>query len=269
MVNQTVTDYKTNDIWSLGVIIYMIFNGESPFKGKNNFETFDNVKEAKFSYIKKDLPEDVVDLINNILIEDTDKRFNIKQIKEHKYFKDKNVNWETILDNKVPIDLEQLDKIDKLNIQINNNQNYWEQFCNGVNNNTNISIINLFESENDFKVQKKEIIPKIIQNFFYPEEEIQKKMEEIGGISGYMKKCGFKEKEIKLKMNNKQKIIYVYDSEKNDIIKKFELSEKTKVKLEKTNELIIDGERFRSSSSDINNWINNINRVINPEKLVL
>ena len=68
MVNQKITDYKTNDIWSLGIIIYMIFNGESPFKGKNDFMTLDKVKEGKFSYIKKDLPEDVVDLINNILM---------------------------------------------------------------------------------------------------------------------------------------------------------------------------------------------------------
>ena len=264
MVNQKITDYKTNDIWSLGIIIYMIFNGESPFKGKNDFMTLDKVKEGKFSYIKKDIPEDVVDLINNILIEDTDKRFNIKQIKEHKYFTDKNVNWETILNNKVPIDIEKLNQLDKLNIEKNNNENFWEQFCNDINNNTNSSNNNenyLLESENDFEVQKKEIPPKIINDFFYPKEKVEKKMEEIGGISGFMKKCGFIEKEVKLKMHIREKRIDVFDLEKNELIKKFELSEKTKIKVEK-NEFIIDGEKFRTSSSDINNWINNINKVI-------
>ena len=269
MVNQTITDYKTNDIWSLGIIIYMIFNGESPFKGKNDFMTLDKVKEGKFSYIKKDIPEDVVDLINNILIEDTDKRYNIKQIKEHKYFKDKNVNWDTILNNEVPIDLDKLNQLDKLNIEKNNNENFWEQFCNDINNNTNISNNNsenyLSESENDFEVQKKEIPPKIIQNFFYSKEKIEKKMEEIGGLSGLMKKPGFKEKEVKLKMNNKEKRIDVIELEKNEIIKKIELNEKTKIKVEKNNELIIDGERFRSSSSDVNNWFNNINKVIDSK----
>ena len=265
MVNQKITDYKTNDIWSLGIIIYMIFNGESPFKGKNDFMTLDKVKEGKFSYIKKDIPEDVVDLINNILIEDTDKRFNIKQIKEHRYFTDKNVNWETILNNKVPIDIDKLNQLDKLNIEKNNNENFWEQFCNDINNNTNVSNNNenyLLESENDFEVQKKEIPPKIIKDFFYPKEKVEKKMEEMGGISGFMKKYGFIEKEVKLKMHNREKRIDVFDLEKNELIKKFELSEKTKIKVEKNNEFIIDGEKFRSSSSDINNWINNINKVI-------
>ena len=264
MINQKITDYKTNDIWSLGIIIYLIFNGETPFKGKNDFITLDKVKECKFDYIKKDIPEDVVDLINNILIEDTNKRLNIKQIKEHKYFKDKNVNWETILNNKVPIDLEQLNQLDKLNIEKNNNENFWEQFCNDINNNTNNSNNDnnfLSETENDFEIEKKETSINIINNFFYPKEKIQEKIKEIGIMSGIMKKCGFIEKEVKLIMTNNEKRIDVYDLEKNEIIKKIELNEKTKIKGEK-NELTIDGEKFKSSSSDINNWINCINKVI-------
>jgi len=121
MVNQKITDYRTNDVWALGIIIYMLFNGESPFKDKNDFMTLDKVKEGKFTYIKKDIPEDVVDLINNILIEDTNKRLNIQQIKEHKYFKNNNINWDTILNNKVPIDLEKLNQLDKQSIENNNN----------------------------------------------------------------------------------------------------------------------------------------------------
>ena len=264
MINQKITDYKTNDIWSLGIIIYLIFNGETPFKGKNDFITLDKVKECKFDYIKKDIPEDVVDLINNILVEDTNKRLNIKQIKEHKYFKDKNVNWETILNNKVPIDLEQLNQLDKLNIEKNNNENFWEQFCNDINNNTNNSNNDnnfLSETENDFEIEKKENSINIINHFFYPKETVEKKIKEIGIMSGIMKKCGFIEKEVKLIMTNNEKRIDVYDLEKNEIIKKIELNEKTKKKKKKS-ELTIDGEKFKSSSSDINNWINSIKKVI-------
>ena len=281
MVNQNISDYKTNDIWALGIIIYMIFNGQSPFKDKNDFMTLDKVKEGKFKYIKENIPEDIIDLINNILIEDTNKRFNIEQIKEHKYFKNNNINWDTILENKVPIDLEKLNELNKLRIETNNNENFWEQFCNDINNNTNNDNNdidnndnndnnndndnnNLLES-NDFEVEKNEIPPKIIKNFFYPKEIIEKKMNEKEGMSGFMKKCGFIEKEVKLQMNNKEKRIDIFDLEKNELIKKIELNNKTKIKKEKQNELIIDGERFKTSSNDINNWFNNINKIIFSE----
>ena len=267
MVNQKITDYKTNDIWALGIIIYMIFNGVSPFKDKNDFMTLDKVKEGKFDFIKKDIPDDVIDLINNILIDDTNKRLNIKQIKEHKYFKNNNINWDTILQNKVPIDLEKLNQLNQLSIENNNNENFWEQFCNDINNNNNIcssnSENNLVESENDFEIQKSEVPIKIVNNFFYPKEKVEKKINEMNGISGFMKNCGFIEKEVKLKMYNKEKRIDVLDLEKNKIIKKFELSDKTKIKTDKANELFIDGEKFKSSPSDVNNWINKINEVIN------
>ena len=267
MVNQKITDYKTNDIWALGIIIYMIFNGVSPFKDKNDFMTLDKVKEGKFDFIKKDIPDDVIDLINNILIEDTNKRLNIKQIKEHKYFKNNNINWDTILQNKVPIDLEKLNQLNQLSIENNNNENFWEQFCNDINNNNNIcssnSENNLVESENDFEIQKSELPIKIVNNFFYPKEKVEKKINEMNGISGFMKNCGFIEKEVKLKMYNKEKRIDVFDLEKNKIIRKFELSDKTKIKTDKANELFIDGEKFKSSPSDVNNWINKINEVIN------
>ena len=264
MVNQKITDYRTNDVWALGIIIYMLFNGESPFKDKNDFMTLDRVKECKFEYIKKDVPEDVVDLINNILIEDTNKRLNIKQIKEHKYFKNNNINWDTILNNKVPVDLDKLNKLDKLSIENNNNENFWEQFCNDINkkNNNDNNSNNINESENDFEIQKNEIPPKIIKNFFYSKEEVEKKLEEMDGISGYMKKCGFIEKEVKLKMNNKEKRIDVYDLEKNEIIKKIEINKNTKIKIEKNNELIIEGEKYKSTSHYVNTWVNNINKVI-------
>ena len=267
MVNQKITDYKTNDIWALGIIIYMIFNGVSPFKDKNDFMTLDKVKEGKFDFIKKDIPDDVIDLINNILIDDTNKRLNIKQIKEHKYFKNNNINWDTILQNKVPIDLEKLNQLNQLSIENNNNENFWEQFCNDINNNNNIcssnSENNLVESENDFEIQKSELPIKIVNNFFYPKEKVEKKINEMNGISGFMKNCGFIEKEVKMKMYNKEKRIDVFDLEKNKIIKKFELSDKTKIKTDKANELFIDGEKFKSSPSDVNNWINKINEVIN------
>ncbi len=262
MVNQKITDYRTNDIWSLGIIIYMIFNGETPFKGKNDFITIDKVKEGKFEYIKKDIPEDVIDLLNNILIEDTTKRFDIKKVKEHKYFK--SINWDKVLENKVPIDLAKLEELRKLSIEKNNDENFWEQICNDININSDINnnINNIEESENDFEIEKINHPPNKINNFFYTKEKIEEKINEIGVISAFMKKSGFKEKEVKLKMHIKYKRIDVYDLEKNELIKKILLNDKTKIKIENNNEFSIDGEKYKTSSKEVNNWVNQIKKVI-------
>ena len=259
MVNQNITDYRTNDIWALGIIIYMIFNGETPFKGKNDFITLDKVKEGKFSYIKKDIPEDVIDLLNNILIEDTSKRLDINKIKEHKYFK--NIIWDKILENKVPIDLVKLEELNKLSIEKNNNENFWEQFCNDINNNISNNI-NINNYENDFEINKKNYPPKILTNFFYPKNKIEEKIKKEGIISGFFKKSGFKEKEVKLKLYLEFKRIDVFDLDKNELIKKIELNNKSKIiKNENNNEFSIDGEKFKSSANEINKWINHINKV--------
>ena len=258
MVNQNITDYRTNDIWALGIIIYIIFNGVSPFKGSNDFNTLDKVKECKFEYAKKDLPEDVVDLINNILIEDINKRFDIKQIKNHKYFKD--INWDTLLNNKVPLDLEKLEELNKINIEKNNNENFWEQFINDINNNNNEN--NFLESDNEFEIEKlDEFPPKIKNDFFYSKEFIENNINN-NVISGIVKKCGFKEKDVKLKLFINFKKIEIFDFEKNEFIKKYDLNKNIKITIENENEFTIDGDKYKTSQTEVEKWKNNIKKVI-------
>ena len=258
MVNQCITDYRTNDIWALGIIIYIIFNGESPFKGDNDFDTVEKVKECKFEYVKKDLPEDVVDLINNILVEDVSKRLDIKQIKEHKYFKD--INWETLLSNKVPINLEKLEQIMKMNIEENNNENFWENFCNNINQKNSDN--DLTKSEGEFEIEKSENFPpKINKDFFYSKECIDK-INDLNIMVGVLKKCGFIEKEVKFKLFGNEKKIEIFDLEKNELIKKYELNNKTKIKIENENEFIIDGDKFKTTPKEVEKWNNNIFKTI-------
>ena len=259
MVNQNITDYRTNDIWSLGVIIYIIFNGVSPFKGKNDFATLDNVKECKFKYVKRDIPEDAVDLINNILVEDINKRFNIKQIKNHKYFKD--INWDTLLNNNVPIDIKKLEELDKLNIEKNNNENFWEQFCNDINNNNDN---NLLESENEYEVEKLVEYPPVINNDFFKNIIEQKKINlNLNNIIiGALKKSGFIERDVKFKLFINDKKLEIFDLEKNELFKKYQINQKIKLKKENENEFSIDGDKYKTSSKEVEKWINNISKII-------
>ena len=252
MVNQCIIDYRTNDIWSLGIIIYMIFNGVVPFKGDNDFETLEKVKECKYELVKKDIPEDVIDLLNNILVEDINKRLNIKQIKEHKYFKD--INWETLLSNKVPINAEKLEEINKMNIEENNNENFWAEFCNDINKKNSES--NLQECE--FEIEKtSNFPPKINKDFFYSQDKITKNV-----IVGILKKKGIIEKEVKFKLIVYIRMLKLYDLEKNEFIKIYIINKNTKIKKENENEFVIDGDRFKTSPSEVEKWYNNLNKLI-------
>ena len=76
------------DIWSLGVIIYAIFIGKTPFETNHFNELLRKVKRMDYSFPKnKIIDDDAKDLINKILVEDPAKRLTLDKILEHKFFK--------------------------------------------------------------------------------------------------------------------------------------------------------------------------------------
>ena len=38
------------DIWAFGVMLYLFYAGQTPFKGKNDEETLDNIRKLNFSW---------------------------------------------------------------------------------------------------------------------------------------------------------------------------------------------------------------------------
>ena len=102
MINGNIINYKSCDIWSFGIIMYELFHGYTPFKGKNDLDTIENIKKGNF-YINEKLPFEVKDLIKKLLCYDQKERLGISDIKDimnHNFFK--GINFDNLFNEKVP-----------------------------------------------------------------------------------------------------------------------------------------------------------------------
>ena len=74
------------DIWSCGVIMYMMLSGQPPFKGDNDEEIYQSIKEGKYNFddeIWDEISSDAKDLIKNLLIKDINKRYSARKALSH------------------------------------------------------------------------------------------------------------------------------------------------------------------------------------------
>ena len=122
------------DIWAFGVMLYLFFAGVTPFKGKNDNETLENIKKVNYSWtiiknhekIEINIPKEAKDLIQKILIKDPTQRigYNSKdysEIKSHPFFK--GINFDTLSEEPIPLNkafslLESLGYIDNNDIAV-------------------------------------------------------------------------------------------------------------------------------------------------------
>ena len=78
------------DIWSCGIILYMMITGNLPFNDNNQISLYKQIIQGKY-YIPSFVPKKLSDLIKNILVTNPKKRFNLNDIKEHSWFKNDNM----------------------------------------------------------------------------------------------------------------------------------------------------------------------------------
>ena len=79
-------NYKC-DLWSIGIIIYRLLFGKSPFIGETEFGLLNKINKLGNKNLKKTGNKDLDDLIINLLEKDPIKRINWDEYFNHPFFK--------------------------------------------------------------------------------------------------------------------------------------------------------------------------------------
>lgn len=74
------------DIWSCGVVLYMMLSDSPPFKGKTTTGVLNSVLKGKYSFDGfENVSEEAKDLIRGMMEIDTEKRFSAMEALQHKW----------------------------------------------------------------------------------------------------------------------------------------------------------------------------------------
>lgn len=94
---------NSSDLWALGCIIYQLLAGRPPFKGSNEYQTFQKIVKLEFSF-PAGFPRTAVDLVSRLLVHDPNERLGanntIDQLKQHPFFD--GVEWSELWKQPAP-----------------------------------------------------------------------------------------------------------------------------------------------------------------------
>ncbi|KAF4086994.1 hypothetical protein AMELA_G00090510, partial [Ameiurus melas] len=96
VINYEAISYTT-DMWSIGVICYILVSGLSPFMGDNENETLSNVTSATWDFEDEafdEISDEAKDFISNLLKKDMKARLTCEQCFQHPWLKQDTKNME-------------------------------------------------------------------------------------------------------------------------------------------------------------------------------
>ena len=168
-------DYSV-DIWSLGILLYELLMGHSPFKDKNAKNIMSNIIMHQLKY-EKNISDDCKDLINKLLEVNPEKRIDIKGILSHKFIQKNVENKNSLITMSIPLNLEKLKNYNNSNKNKSNKSIY-------IIDNIKKNYLKKESSRDENLKNKNDSLEKIRKTITF---EMEKSKKKIGNLS--YKKC--------------------------------------------------------------------------------
>lgn len=77
------------DMWSVGIITYLLLSGRSLFRGENDRETLTNIKQGNWTFdedLFSNYSAEARDFISKLLVYVPGGRLNVEQARQHPWF---------------------------------------------------------------------------------------------------------------------------------------------------------------------------------------